>query len=274
MVVSSDYAFKFTSTGIELNGNNNMPSPGSPIYDVYKIGGLDLAPIGASNKDYDGVDGGAVEARFMGVRTITIDMTVVAYPSDSLETYLDALKKNYAPSAVEQNLYLKAPGAVERRIGCKCIAFRYDWDTSRRFNSAVVQIVLQAQDPYMYGSVHNNPANVAVNTNLIANNVGNANVKPYMVSVGSCTSPWFNNVTTGHILKFDGLVIASGHQLIVDFHDHTAYDQVIATGVNVNVRSKVTLEDWWDMVPGNNTVKLQVAAGTPTFNYQWDDGWY
>lgn len=274
MVVSVDYGFQYKASGILLNGNNNVPTIGNPIYDIYSVEGLDMTPQQVSTKNYEGRDGGYVEARFFKIRTVVLRGTVIAHKDDSMESILDAMKYNFRPLVKEDNLFFKAPGIGERRLLCKPTAFTYVWDQSRRFNSCTFQLIFQAQDPITYGTTRKfyTPA---VGSIVAVNNSGNAPTPLYTTITGACVSPWINNHSTSPVtsLKLSNYTQPAGDRLFVDNQLHTANSQVIATGVFTNRRTTVVNESWWYVPPGNSNISVTVTSGTPTIIFEFDEGW-
>jgi hypothetical protein len=280
-VLTDDYTFQFGADGIVLNEGLNMPQIGSPIWDINGVKGLDLPDVKTSDKEFDGIDGGVLDAENIKMRTITLEGALIAHQDDSLEYYLDLLKANFAPvprdsthlpgELVDRNtrpLYLKAPGVDERYVMCKPVGVHYDWTGERRFNSAPFQIVLQAENPVLYSPTLYS-VTVPVNTDFVLNYKGNYPGHATAIITGACTVPSLNHTEANRQLAFTS-TLTGGQSITVDFRKRTAIKNPGAT----SVRGQVSSEEWWRLAKGANTIRLTVSTGTPTLTLQWRDGWY
>lgn len=279
--VLDDYAYQFTDTGVLLNANNNAPAIGAPLYDIYKVTGLDLANIRTSMRVSEGEDGGTVEGEFLDPRTITIEGTLFCHSADSIESQLDLLKSNYQPRTLDQPLYIKSPGVDQRLIFCKSLGVRYDIDQARRYNSTTFQVILQAQDPVVYGSVVKSFSGAlsteitnghgfdhgydlsfggitSTGSQISIYNAGTKAVGAIIRLYGPVTGPRLINDTTGKTLIFRPTLIATSADIItVDLKRRT---------VKLNGASRRgTVEDengWFMLAPGVNTLRYQAASST------------
>jgi hypothetical protein len=281
-VLEEDYTFKYGSTGIVLNSSVNLPTAGNPIWDVSKVTGLDLPEIKTSDKEFDGIDGGTLDAENIKMRTITLEGALIAHQDDSLEVYLDLLKENYAPvprdsthlpgELVDRNtrpLYIKAPGVDERYVACKPIGLRYDWSRERRFNSAPFQIVLQAENPILYSPVLHS-ITIPAETDFVLYYAGNYPGHVIAVITGAATDISLDHIEAARQLSFNsGGNLTVGQSATINFRTRTA---VKSTGASI--RGAVFSEDWWRLAKGANTIRLNVGTGAPTLTLKWRDGWY
>jgi hypothetical protein len=280
----NDYQFRYREDGIVLNNDASVPTVGNPIWDITKVSGMDLPDVKVSAKDHDGYDGGAVEAQFYATRVITLEGTLFCHPSDSLELWLDKLKKNYAPTNWSQGFpssgaffYAKAPGAPEKFTGAYSLGVKYDWDTSRRFNSQSFKIMLQCAQPQWYsltgkvlgpsavgaGLTYYNEGNYA-NTGLIKIKNADACVNP----VVTLTSPGF-----GRAIPITATVPSGGYEIWIDLGQRVV---LLQQGFNsTNWRNRVTSEaGWFRFAPGMNVIKLTTSGGgAPTLNLEINDQW-
>src|SRR5688572_6728883 len=122
--------YQYKDTGVLLNGD----PPGS-FFDVLKVSGLDSAPTRTQTADREGVDGGYVDSEFETIRTVVLEGNIYADPFN-METYLDALKENFAVTNVNQPLYFQTDAGI-RMINGKAQGIRYDKDQLRRLGSAM-----------------------------------------------------------------------------------------------------------------------------------------
>lgn len=104
----------------------------------------------------------------------------------------------------------------------------------------------------------------------IINNAGTFETRPLIIITGPITNPNLENVTTGKIMNFIG-VLASTDQLYVDFLNHTVYLNNTASRYSWLQNP----QNWWNLQPGNNSVRFSgtAGAGTPTINVQWRDAY-
>jgi len=142
--LSDELVFKLSDSGTELN-----TSAAFPFVDILRCYGFDSAPIRETERDHEGVDGGFMDAEFEKGRPIMMDGEVYA-SAQALETYLDQLKKEWAPSPVPVPFYFRAPGQLDRVMFIKPRGLRYDWESNRRRGVVRVQFVGYAEDPRIY----------------------------------------------------------------------------------------------------------------------------
>src|SRR5690242_17824814 len=108
MVLANDLTFVLNDTGIVLNDSTSLP-----FVDIDSVKGLNSAPFRTTTRDHEGDDGGYMDAEFEKGRDIVLGGTIYA-DSSTIESYLDDLKENWAPSRTLIPLYFKAPGVSER----------------------------------------------------------------------------------------------------------------------------------------------------------------
>lgn len=183
----ADNTFQFTDSGVVLNPDLVV----QPFVDVDKVQGLDNAPYRTSTRNTEGLDGGVVEADFETIRTVVIEGTI--YGDGALESYLDTLKANFAPSPNSQPFYFKAPSNPQKMVLCKSLGLRYDWDVSRRLSVTPFQIQLQAADPTIYATVQQS----VVASLPPAATTGRSYNKLYPVTYGGVSTSGLINVTNG-----------------------------------------------------------------------------
>lgn len=296
----NDYEFKFGHDGIVLNNDGPVPLPGKPLWDIEKLTGLDLPDIKKSDKEFDGIDGGILEATNISMRTIRMDGILYAHPDDDLELYLDQLKTNFTPiprglftaagtlstplsltfDANERPFFIKSPGVDERFILAQPVACTYDWDSNRRFSSTSFQVILQAQVPTLYSpELHHTSCTLtgtlATPTDVSVYNKGN--YYGYMViAMSGLVSPTIIHilhVETGQELVLNIITAILGRAVEVNFRRRTVL--ILDPVQNVNVREQVTSEGWIRLLPKFNTVRISTNAGvTVTTDVLWRDEWF
>src|ERR1700743_1882487 len=97
----NDSTFQLLDTGVILNDDTVL---NVPFIDIEEVTGFDNAPYRQTKRDHEGVDGGFMDAEFETGRDIALIGTVYAN-NNPLETFLDKLKANWAPSSVLVPLY-------------------------------------------------------------------------------------------------------------------------------------------------------------------------
>lgn len=292
--VLADYCYQYEDDGIVLNGNNNAPLTGAPIYDVQKISGLDLNNFRTSMRVAEGMDGGTVEGEFLNPRTIVMDGILYCHLDDSIEAELDRLKANFQPRKTDSPLYIKAPGVSQRVLDCKPLALRYDLDQARRYNSTTFQITLQAQDPVVYGSTTKTIYGVlssevvnghgfdhgydlsfggisSVGSQITVVNEGTKAVGAILTITGPVTGPRIVSETAGKTLALPGLVVASSSDmLVIDLKRRTV--KLNGASRRMSVRAD---EGWFLLQPGTNVLRYQAESTTVVqLNGTYRDGYF
>lgn len=279
-----DYEFRFKDNGIILNNSANVPSVGNPIWDITKVEGMDLPDVKVSSKDHDGYDGGAVEAQFYSQRTLILEGTLFCHPSDSLELWLDKLKKNFAPTDWSLGFpvsagafYAKAPGSPEKFIVAASLGVKYTWDNTRRYNSQAFRIMLQCAQPQWYALTGKVIGPVAVGASLTYYNEGNypntgiikiKNADAVVNPVITLTSPGF-----GRTIPITATVPTGGYEIWIDLG--ARYVTLQQGFSSTNWRNRVTSEaGWFRFAPGANQIKLtRTSGGAPTLSLEITDQW-
>lgn len=288
-----DYEFKFGQEDSSLVLNNGAAAalPGAPIWDVQKVTGLDLPDVKVSDKEFDGIDGGVVEASNISMRTIRLEGVLYAHQDDSLEDYLDRLKANYAPVPRQVNgeffdpsqkpFFIKPPGLPERFIFAKPISLKYDWDTSRRFNSTPFQIILQAQVPTQFSpELHIVTSalsgNIGTEHRLQVYNAGNyhgyAIVRFYQI--GNFPDVHIKhveqNVELSMFLGQDASV--ANRPVEINMRQRTVF---VIDNPPVNFRKDTVAEGWWRLQPGMNTIAVRTdVSNSGRVELLWRDEWF
>lgn len=273
MALTEDLTFKLKDAGVILNS-----SVTSPFVDINKVTGLDSAPYRTTERDWEGNDGGFMDAEFEKGRSIVLDGTVYA-DTGSIESYLDSLKANYAPSTTLQNFYFKVPGQAERLLFVKPLGCRYDWDELRRLGQCAIQFSMFAEDPRIYDSTQSSasvPLGATVYTGFGFNLgfsfgfggtssttdqvtitiSGNRPTPPIFSIAGPVTNPRILNDVTGDELRFN-ITLDVTDVLTID----TKYKTVRLNGTS-NRRSALVAPDWYFLEPGSNTLRYRAESSS------------
>lgn len=266
--------FQYTDSGIVLNSSVSLP-----FVDIESIQGLDNAPVRASQVDREGDDGGYVDSEFESLRTVTLEGTVYADPNN-VETYLDSLKANYAPTRAVQALYFGTDAGTRVVFG-KSQGFKYDKNQLRRLGMAAFQVQVICEDSRIYsptvssasvslvssaitGRGYNKSYNfgygVAATTNALALTLTGNRPSPGVLTItGACQNPTIINDTSGTEMDFS-ITLASGDVLTIDLGTKA----VILNGT-ANRRSTLTITGpWFKIVPGINSFRFLGTQTPPT----------
>lgn len=285
MALTEDLTFMLTTTGVVLNSEVL-----TPFVDIHKVTGLDSAPYRTTERDWEGNDGGFMDAEFEKGRSVILDGTVYS-DTDDIESFLDDLKANYAPNTTLQNFYFKSPGVSERLLFVKPLGCRYDWDELRRLGQASIQFSMFAEDPRIYDSTELSvsvPLGAVVYTGfdfdldfdfgfggtssttdqVVIEIGGNRPTPPTFVIEGPVTNPRILNDDTGAELEFI-ITLDTGDTLTID----TKYKTVRLNGT-ANRRSSLVAPDWFFLEPGTNTLRYRAEAETAsTLTIYYRNAW-
>jgi hypothetical protein len=232
-LLAEEYQF-VEDTGIKLNGASALP-----FVDILSIDGLDAAQVRTLATPREGMHGGYVDAEFEDIRTITIEGEIYASPT-ALETYLDSLKANFAPSKVVQPFYF-GTDAGTRCIFAKSTGLRYAKDQLRRLGKVAFQVQLIAEDPRIYATT---VTSQGLPGTLVL--VGNRDTTGTITIAGSRTNPVITMGTS--VLTFN-YTLAGGNTIVIDLAKRT----VILNGTT-NLRSALTISGGWPVLKNGNNV--------------------
>jgi len=284
MALTEDLTFKLGDSGVILNANLSAV----PFIDISKADGLDSASFRETQRDWEGNDGSFFDAEFEKGREISIEGRIYG-DVNTLETYLDALKENYAPSRVLVPFYYKAPGVDERLLFVKPRGVRYRWETVRRTGCIEAQFNMFAEDPRIYTStLITLPVPVGgvatsgfgfdlgfsfgfgtITGSLGANAVvsGNRPTPPLFKIYGPVVNPRIYNDTTGDVLQFS-ITLNTGETLWVDKKYRT-----VKLDNTTNRRSTLINPTWYDLQKGTNFLRYLPESGGSTIDVLYRDAW-
>jgi len=246
--VLHDYQYQFKDTGLLLNGDD------LPFFDVEKVSGLDLPDTDPNIDDSDGQHGGTVYVNYVKPRTIVVEGTLYADPT-TIETTIDNCIGNFIPDNMLAPFYFKHPGAVQRYVSGKAVAFKADVDALRRIGRSAFQIQVVAGDPRKY--VDNPDAVLVENTLYTPLNLGNTDSYPVFTITGPMTAITLTNTSLSRSVTLTTTTVA-GDQVIVDF---------MTRSVKINgIQSSdvITTADWWEIpAGGGQSISYTVQGGPP-----------
>lgn len=282
----SDTSFQLSDTGIILNDDS---ASNLPFIDIEQVTGLDNAPYRQTKREREGADGGYMDAEFESGRDISL--TGVVYANNNpLESYLDSLKANWAPSTAPIPLYMLTNDVGLRVVFVKPLGCKYDWDALRRTGMTAITFTAYAEDPRIYsGALQSTiiPLGATVFTGFafplgfpfgfggvslttdgqFIYNVGNRPAPAIMTIAGPVTNPQILNDTTSSVLQFS-TTLAIGETLVID----TQYHTVRLNGIT-NRRSALIVPGWFMLQVGANFIRFRSTAGTGTLEVSYRASW-
>jgi hypothetical protein len=270
-----EYTFKLGDAGLILND-----SATTPFVDITRTVGFDSAMARETEREWEGNDGGFMDAEFEKARRIILEGLAYA-DIDALEMYLDDLKENWAVSRTLVPLYFKAPGVVERTFLVKPLGMRYDWETTRRYGEARVQFLAYAEDPRTYSaeeltvpilinSVSTTgfgfplgfPFGFGTSSSGLGTNLYNYGNRPTPVVFniyGPTINPRIVNDDTGEEMEFL-ITLGTDQTLVVD----TKYKTVRLDGA-YNRRSTMVNAGWFFLKKGDNHIRYLADIATSQY---------
>lgn len=274
MPLTEELTFMLGDSGVILNAD----SASVPFVDITDVTGLDNAPYRETERDHEGTDGGFMDAEYEKGRHIILTGNIIANTS-TMESYLDSLKLNYAPSSSLVPFYFKAPGVDERVLFVKPLGCKYDWEQVRRTGQARVQFKMFAEDPRLYSATLttvNIPFAAGASTGFgfdlgfnfgfggsgsgiggaFVSNLGNRPTPPTFTITGPCVTPSIVDDTYGHSLSFN-ITLAASETLVVDPANKT-----VKLNGSVNRRSTLVNPDWFFLESGQTFIRYNAVSGT------------
>lgn len=280
-------SFQLDTTGVILN--DDLISPGTPFVDITAVKGLSSAPFRDTRRDHEGVDGGFIDAEFETGREITLEGTIYDNGAD-LESYLDSLKENYAPSTTPKPFYFITESGQQRLIYVKPLGCEYDWELARRYGSVIASFKMYAEDPRIYdtnlqtvpftmgatvttGFGFNMTFNLsfggvsATPDGQYVTNAGNRPTPAIFTINGPVTMPVIVNDTVGVNLTFD-ITLGVGEYLTVDTANHT-----VRLNGTANRRNTLLVPNWFLLSKGQSFIRFRGASGSGNMVLQFRNAW-
>lgn len=245
--------FQFEDTGVTLN-----TSPALPFVDINSIDGIDSTSIRLSTSVREGMHGAWVDAEFEDARVVILDCTAYASPT-ALETYLDTLKANFAPSATIKPLYFGTDVGMRQVFG-KSIGLRYQKSSMRRLGQIDFQAQVLCEDPRIYS-----PTIISQVIPGTLTLLGNRDSVGTITIAGARTNPV---ITLGTSVITFALVIASGETVVIDLNART----IIKDGT-INVRGNVAITGGWPQLVNGANVFTVGGTGSGTITVAARSAW-
>ena len=286
MTLVNDTTFQLGDTGVVLNDDT---LPNVPFIDIEVVTGLDSAPFRQTKREHEGVDGGFMDAEFESGRDISLQGVVYAN-NNPIETYLDTLKANWAPSTALVPLYYYTLETGLRVVFVKPLGCQYDWDALRRTGMTAITFTAYAEDPRIYSGAllsANLPMGATIFTGFAFNlgfsfgfggvstttdgqfvyNTGNRPAPVTMTITGPVTNPVIMNDTTSSVMQFN-ITLGVTDTLTINSQYHT-----VRLNGTTNRRSTLIVPGWFNLQVGGNFIRFRGAGGTGTLTVAYRASW-
>lgn len=258
------------------------------------IQGLEMPDIRLPSFDRPNIDGAFVPNQLYGGRAITLEGKVSG--SGDLATYrtrraqLEGVAKIYRPDGVlspitfkfktmndlelQAEVYVKKLKFPDRLI----TAGDYNLDLYAPNIRLLSQVLHQEQLNIFEGGGMPIPMPIPMDMSaggtvlLPISNSGNYSSFPYYVIRGTIDDPTVSNITTGKSFSLNYTLTSSSERIEVDVENRTVLYFSSPTATGANIRQYFS-GDWFELEPGNNSIKLVVADITDSgyMSVQWRD---
>lgn len=278
----------FDLNGLALNDFTDE----TKFYQIQQISGLAGFPsIRNSDTFRPGQHGLFTSDQFLGGKDFVIEGTFTAPTTLELNEMQQALMDALA-DGLSSDIYLawQATGEIAKRIGFRLYDAPLVSETPDRRRTREYMIPCRAADPLIYSATEHS-GNITLPTAtggrsypksypiaygtistggvLQAVNAGNIAVAPTIVIYGPVDNPRLRNVTQGLSLEL-AISLGATDTLTFDFKNKT-----VMLNVTAGRYSSLTVDDWWDLSPGNNEISYAAStyqAGSYAL-VSWRDGY-
>lgn len=259
------------------------------------IQGLEMPAIRLPIVERPNFDGASVPNQLYGGRAITLEGKVVGSTVAEYRSRREALisaVKIYRPAGVLTPITFKFKTMTDLELQVEVFS-RKPTIPDKFLTSADYSLELFAQDYRIFSQeLHQIRLNIfegggmsipmaipmdmsvggSVETSV--NNAGNIPSRPYIVIYGSIEDPTISNQTTDESFSIDYTLTTSDERIEIDMETRTVLYYSSPTATGLNIRQYFT-GDWFELEPGNNTVKLTVAEVTDTgyAEVRWRDAY-
>lgn len=246
---------------------------------VIKVSGLFSAPdMKVSDSEVQDDHGGQVGRDLFTMRTIVMDLLVIASTKANMYNKLKAIESAFQPQSDLLGLAYQRAGIGKQFVNVRPRKLG-GFDTSDTLDKGWAEgsVMLLAPDPRKFDLVQRSQGIVIASAgttnsgtlNMAGNFKGGA--RPILEIAGPATNPRIGNAADfGRSLKVD-MVILAGQTLIVDFATRTLTMGGLDQSGNVRSDSQ-----WWALYPGNNLISFtrsNTPAATSTLTVKWWDSY-
>lgn len=230
---------------------------------------------------------------YFGKLVLTFDVTILGAGPGDATAKKDALAAVWQPPApglgtdAVAPLTITLPGQVPRALDGRPRRAAYNLENLK---AGVIVATLQydAADPRLYGaaSVLSTAAATAgggrtynrvyplvygaggTGGTLLVTNLGNFPSRPILRVLGPSTTPRIENIEAGRFLAAD-VAVAAGEYLEFDLDAHT----VMLNGTASRYGSLLPGSSWWELAPGENSIKFTAADSSGTLELTYRSAW-
>jgi len=150
-------------------------------------------------------------------------------------------------------------GVVDVQLQWSCPdGVEYSADTTQTIVKLQTPITTGGR-PYPLVYPRTYTAQVGTGVAVITNN-GTAAAAPVVRIFGPVTGPVLTNETTGRVFAMAGYVISDTEYVEVDMAAKTVQLRGVP-GADANRRGRVTTKGWWNLQPGDNTIRFTSETG-------------
>lgn len=264
ILISEVEQYQYGDNGVLLNGPAALP-----FVDITSVQGLDSGEFRESDFQRDEAHGSWIDAYYQAARTVTLEGTLYADPNN-LEPFLDSLKANFAPTAVDLPLYFRVDGNtdVNRCVFGKSLGISYNKDSMRRIGSSAFQIQIKCGDPRIYSQSLSTISVSWGSGSATLTLSGNRPSPGLLLLNGPLTNPAVTHTPTGTTFSFPSFSVSSGQSIAIDLNKRTVLQG------SINRRSSLVLSgNWPELVPGSNPFNRS-GSGSGTFTVQARSAWW
>ena len=280
------YDWTFTYNGLTIGGD------GSP-YQITQLTGLHDSPeIRTSDQTRARAHGLFAGTDLLGGRSLMAEIEVVAPHPD--ETVWSDFSQALVPGQGDElPLVFQIPGVaggIAVEVGARVRRLSLPVDRSYFFGHGSAAVEFVATDPRIYSQAATtqtvSQASVS-GTGLVfpitfplsfggavsggqfvANNAGEF-AAPWTATIsGPIVNPVLENVTTGQTVAFTGS-LTTGETLVISSIDHS----ILFNGTASRYSWLVVGSSWWELVPGDNTVRLAGTSGSGSVSFTYRSAW-
>lgn len=229
---------------------------------------------------------------YFGKRIILLDVAILADSAADATALMDALTAVWQPPHPDDTdaivpLGVDLPGQDPRYLDGRPRRAAYNLDA---LHDGVISATLQYEvaDPRLYstetvlstsaassggGRTYNRVyplvyAPGGTGGTILVANVGNFPSRPVLRVNGPSTTPRIENIEAGQFLSAN-LAIAAGEYLEFDLDAHT----VMLNGTASRYGTLVSGSSWWELPPGDSSIRFTSADGAGTLDVHFRSAW-
>lgn len=229
---------------------------------------------------------------YFGKRTLTLDVTILGDNPGDAAAKMDTLAAAWQPpdpaiTDAVVALTVDLPGQDPRTLDGRPRRAAYNLDNLK---AGIIRATLQyeAADPRLY-SAETVASTAAATTGggrtynrvyplvyaaggtggtLLITNLGNFPSRPVLRVNGPSTTPRIENITAEKFLAAN-LAVAAGEYLEFDLDAHT----VMLNGTASRYGQLVAGSSWWELAPGDSSIKFTSADSAGTLDVHYRSAW-